>query len=42
MEKGMESQNFKIAKNMIKKGISLEVISEITNLTPAQIQQMKE
>jgi predicted transposase/invertase (TIGR01784 family) len=41
MEKGMESQNVQIAKNMIKKGISLELISEITSLTPAQIQQIK-
>jgi predicted transposase/invertase (TIGR01784 family) len=40
IEKGIESQNFQIAKNMIKIGISLELISEITGLTPAQIQSL--
>jgi predicted transposase/invertase (TIGR01784 family) len=41
IEKGIESQNLQITKNLIKRGLSLELISDVTGLTPEQIRRIR-
>ena len=40
-QKGMEKERQTIALNMIRKGLSLETIAEVTGLTIAQLQQLQ-
>jgi predicted transposase/invertase (TIGR01784 family) len=41
MEKGREKERIEIARKGIKGGISMEVISELTGFSPAQIRQLQ-
>jgi len=41
MEKGANNRNIEIARRMLKKGISLDIISEITGLSRPEIQSLQ-
>ena len=42
MEKGMEKRNVEIAKNMLKKGLDVALICEMTGLSQAQLEQLQQ
>ena len=42
IEKGIEKRNIEIAKSMLKKGLDLALICEMTGLSQAQIKQVQE
>ncbi len=41
VEKGIEQEKIEIAKNCLTKGLSIEMIAEITGLSQAQIESLK-
>ena len=41
IEKGILTRNAEIAKNGLKEGLSVDILSRITGLTPKQIIQMQ-
>lgn len=41
-EKGREERNIEVAKNLLKAGVSIDIISQTTRLPQAEIAQLKE
>jgi len=41
MEKGANNRNIEIARRMLKKGISLDIISEITGLSRPEVEPLQ-
>ena len=41
-EKGIEQRNIEIAKNMLKDGSEVELISKYTNLSISEIEELKD
>lgn len=42
IEKGIEKGKWEVVKNMLQKGLSIDVIEEITGFTSDKIRQFKE